>query len=91
MTNSNGFAVNPGWRVLLKDVGINVTNILRRAGLPDDLFSRENTMLSTDEYFRFWKGIEEEADDPLLRCMQTRPFQLSPLIHLSLRPCAVRT
>lgn len=65
MTNSNGFAVNPGWRVLLRDVGINITNVLRRAGLPDDLFSRENAMLKTDEYFRFWKGIGEEANDPL--------------------------
>ncbi len=66
MINTNGFTVNPGWRVLMGDLGINVTNILRRAGLPDDLFNRENAILSTDEYFRMWKGIEEESNDPLI-------------------------
>jgi hypothetical protein len=30
------------------------------------LFSRERAALSTDEYFNLWRGIETEADNPLL-------------------------
>ncbi len=66
MTRNKLFTVNPGWRILLTDLGIRPANVLRLAGLPDDLLTRENAALSTDEYFRFWRGIEMEADDPLL-------------------------
>lgn len=66
MTRNKLFAVNPGWRILLTDLGIRPANVLRLAGLPDDLFSREHAAMNTDEYFRFWRGIEMEADDPLL-------------------------
>lgn len=66
MTRNKLFTVNPGWRILLTDLGIRPANVLRLAGLPDDLFSRERAALSTDEYFRLWHGIELEADNPLL-------------------------
>ena len=42
-----GFAINPGWRILLRDVGVDAGNLLRRAGLPGDLFSRERVVLDT--------------------------------------------
>ncbi|MEM9294018.1 MAG: AraC family transcriptional regulator ligand-binding domain-containing protein [Acidobacteriota bacterium] len=60
------FTVPPGWRVLLKDLGISEANVLRRAELPGDLFSRDQVLLKTPEFFRLWKGIEEEAADPEL-------------------------
>ena len=60
------YAVNPGWRVMLRDLGLNPHDVLRRAELPDDLFSRVGAWLTTDAYFRLWRGIEEEADDPAL-------------------------
>jgi AraC-like DNA-binding protein len=66
MTRKKVFAVNPGWRIILTDLGIRPDNILRHAGLPHDLFSREKAAMSTDEYFLLWRGIEIEADDPLL-------------------------
>ena len=66
MTSAGGFAIHPGWRVLLTDLGLNTDNVLRRAELPGDLFGRENASLSTSEYFRLWRGIEAEADDPTL-------------------------
>lgn len=62
----NTFTVNPGWRVLLTDLGLNTGNVLRRAGLPDDLFGREKATLTTDEYFQLWRGLEEESADPVL-------------------------
>ena len=66
MKNTNSFTVHPGWRLLLRDVGIQPTPVLRRAGLPDDLLSRPSAALSTAEYFRFWRALDEEAGDPIL-------------------------
>jgi AraC-like DNA-binding protein len=66
MTRNHSFAVSPGWRVLLKDLGINAANVLRRAGLPEDTLGRAKSRLTTDEYFRLWRGIEEESGDPAL-------------------------
>lgn len=66
MANVNTFTINPGWRLLLSDLGIRPVNVLRRAGLPDDVFGRTKATLSTDEYFRLWRSIEDEAADPEL-------------------------
>lgn len=66
MPRSHTFAVSPGWQVLLTDLGLRPANILRRAGLPDDLLGRTKAALSTDEYFRLWRGIETESGDPAL-------------------------
>lgn len=66
MGNAILYTVNPGWRILLADVGIDMANVLRRAGLPGDLFGREKAYLGTEEYFCLWRALEEEADDPTL-------------------------
>ena len=63
---ANVFTVSPGWHILLVDVGLRPANVLRRAGLPGDLFAREKATLNTDEYFRLWQGMEQEAGDPAL-------------------------
>lgn len=55
--SSKGWPVGPGWRVMLTDAGINPTDVLRRAGLPDDLLARQ-TLLGSADYFRFWECIE---------------------------------
>ncbi|MEM8959844.1 MAG: AraC family transcriptional regulator ligand-binding domain-containing protein [Acidobacteriota bacterium] len=63
---SNSFVIHPGWRLMCRDVGLHPANVLRRADLPDDLLSRPGATLSTPEYFRFWRAIEQEADDPTI-------------------------
>ena len=64
MSRNPSFALGPGWRTLLKDVGIRVDHVLRRAGLPGDLLSRPEQGLSTEGYFSFWRALEAEAGDP---------------------------
>ncbi len=64
MTTIKPYPVNPGWRILIQDLGLSVENVLRRAGLPGDLFAREKATMTTEEYFRLCRGIDEEADDP---------------------------
>lgn len=65
MTRNQSFYLDFGWQVLLKDMGFQPSHVLRKAGLPEDLFSREGYALTTDEYFRFWRNLEAEAGDPL--------------------------
>ena len=60
------YVINPGWRILLRDLGISPANVLRRARLPGNLFARDGASLNTEEYFRLWRGIEEESGDPTL-------------------------
>jgi AraC-like DNA-binding protein len=74
MTNANTYTVDPGWRLLLNDLGIRPGNVLRRAGLPGDLFGREKSQLTTDEYFRLWQAIQDEMGDPL------RPLRMAEMM-----------
>ncbi len=73
MTSKLTFSLEIGWRTLLKDLGYEPGHVLRRAGLPEDLFARAEMGLSTEAYFRFWRALEAEADDPLfpLRIVDT--------------------
>lgn len=66
MSHPNVYTVGPGWRIALMDAGLAPVDVLRRAGLPDDLFGRERATLTTGQYFRLWRGIEEEAGDPAI-------------------------
>jgi AraC-like DNA-binding protein len=66
MAKSGSFSVNPGWRILFEDLGLSAASILKRAGLPNDLWGRTSASLSMDEYFRLWRGIQEESGDPVL-------------------------
>ncbi|MCA9520021.1 MAG: AraC family transcriptional regulator ligand-binding domain-containing protein [Myxococcales bacterium] len=59
------YAINPGWRLILVDLGLRPADVLRRAELPADLFGRERATLHTHEYFRLWRAIDEESEDGL--------------------------
>ncbi len=58
---------------MLKDLGVNPANVTRRAGLPEDLFTREPS-LSVPEYFRLWQAIQDEVGEPTL------PIQIAKAI-----------
>jgi AraC-like DNA-binding protein len=66
MTHPAQYPLPPAVRLLLKDLGLSVDNILKRAGLPGDLFARVRVSLPSDEYFRLWQAIADEAQDPRL-------------------------
>lgn len=61
LAHAGTFAVWPGWLLLMHDAGVNGPNVLRRAQLPGDLFSRTSTRLDSSTYFRLWAAIEEDA------------------------------
>lgn len=60
------YAINPGWRLVLMDLGLSPADVLRRAGLPEDLFARERAQVDTEGYFRLWHALDEMLADPEL-------------------------
>lgn len=79
MDPTRTYVVDPGAAVLVADLGIDVGNVLRRAGLPLDLFSRAPVALTPADYFALWEALEEESGDPALpltigRAISTETF-----------------
>lgn len=64
MARNRTFSLNIGWRTLLKDVGLTPPDILRKAHLPDDTFSKVESGLDTEEYIRLWHAIETGMNNP---------------------------
>lgn len=64
MAHNRTFSLNIGWKALLKDAGLAPQHLLRKAGLPDDTFSRTERGLNIEEYIRFWRALEVETNDP---------------------------
>lgn len=64
-TSPKSFPVEPGWQMILRDLGAEPRAVLRRAQLPEDLLSRTGASLSTPEYFRLWDAMEAEVADPV--------------------------
>ncbi len=50
----------------LKEHGLSVAAVLRRAGLPGDLFDQVRVLVSTEELFALWNSIEVVSSDPLI-------------------------
>jgi len=61
--DSNTYSIDITWPSLMTSIGIRTANVLRRAGLPDDLFARSAVWLDEPAYFRFWEALEAEAAD----------------------------
>src|SRR5262245_36516552 len=66
MMHEAEFPLPPAARLLLEDLGLSVANVLKRAGLPGDLFARTRVSLPCSEYFRLWQAIADEGRDPRL-------------------------
>lgn len=62
MKCASRFKVQHGWKLMLLDMGINPAHVLTLAGLPGDLFAREDSTLKVDEYYGFWQALEQVAE-----------------------------
>ncbi len=58
------YFIDPQYATLLTAVGLNVDEVLRRASLPSDLFTRKDITVTEDEYFRFLQTTGEMLPDP---------------------------
>ena len=50
----------------LMEHGVSVAAVLRKAGLPGDLFEQTRVLVSTEELFALWHSIEVVSSDPLV-------------------------
>jgi AraC-like DNA-binding protein len=50
----------------LNELGVSIPAVLRRAGLPRDLFDQTRILVSTNELFALWRAIEAVSSDPLI-------------------------
>ena len=78
MAGNRSFQVNPGWQVFLTDLGIRPPNLLRRAGLPEDIWGRAKVVpnATRKELARHYVKTSDltGAEIPLgRRCNQVRP------------------
>jgi AraC-like DNA-binding protein len=84
---ASGYALDTTWRTLLKDLGVAPADVLRRAGLPDDLLQRPTVRLAPEDYYRLWRSIETEVDGTVLAvelCRRVRSESFSPLLFAAL-------
>lgn len=59
------YRLSPGMPILLVDLGVRPADLLRRAGLPGDLFARETGLLEPGDYFALWRALEAEVGPDL--------------------------
>jgi AraC-like DNA-binding protein len=60
------FRVPGGLREKLEESGVRVAAVLRRAGLPQDLFAQTRILVTTEELFALWRAIGEVSGDPAI-------------------------
>ncbi|MFT5686118.1 MAG: AraC-like DNA-binding protein [Myxococcota bacterium] len=87
MTESRDITLDRGWVIMLRDVGIDPQDVVRRAGLSLDLLTRESSRLSVSEYFGMLDAVEHLAQDPMLPLrlgQSASPEAFSPPIFAAL-------
>lgn len=66
MVQATKFIIDPTYKIVLNDIGINVEELLIKTELPLDFFSQKDPSLTVEEYFRLWENVTEIVNDPLL-------------------------
>src|SRR5271165_92311 len=58
------FRVPGALRTKLEELGVNVSAVLRTAGLHNDLFDQMRILVSTEQQFALWRAIGDVSKDP---------------------------
>lgn len=83
----NSYALDTTWRTLLRDLDVRPADVLRRAGLVEDLFQQPSARLAPEDYYRLWNSIEVETGDPSFAvrlCQAVRAESFSPPLFAAL-------
>lgn len=76
MRSSATYALSPGWRVLLRDLGVAPGPLLRRAGLAEDLLSHDGPRVAPAAYHALWEVLEHDAGDAALPVVIARALSV---------------
>lgn len=80
-----GYALDATWRPLLKDLDLVPADVLRRAGLADDLLQRPGLRLASEDYYRLWEAVaQDDRLFPLKLCRAIRAESFSPPLFAAL-------
>ncbi|HVJ08483.1 MAG TPA: AraC family transcriptional regulator [Acidisarcina sp.] len=60
------FRVSGLLQAKLEELGVGVSAVLRRAGLPQDLFHQTRILVTTEELFALWRAIGDVSNDPAI-------------------------
>jgi AraC-like DNA-binding protein len=63
MATHQTYAIGEGWKEILATVGADHVDVLRRAGLPDDLLNRDNVRLTSEGLVRFMEALDGTVRD----------------------------
>lgn len=82
------YVLEANWQAHASDMRFSLQDVLRYAQLPPDLFTRTPLMVTADEFFKLWRGIEYAMRDipafPLVIGKSLSPETFSPPIFASL-------
>jgi Arabinose-binding domain of AraC transcription regulator, N-term len=68
--------------VKMQELGVSVPTVLRKAGLPRDIFEQTRVLVSTGELFALWRAIGQVSADPLIGAklgMETKTERFHPM------------
>lgn len=85
--HTDTYALDTTWRTLLRDLDVAPADVLRRAGLADDLLHQPSARLASEDYYRLWNSIEAETKDPafpIRLCQAIRVESFSPPLFAAL-------
>lgn len=77
MRSANTFCIGTGWGDLLNAAGMDPVRVLRRAGLPVDLFSQHNAGLESAHFYALWRALEAESGQDDLGLVMSQLLTLS--------------
>lgn len=85
---SKHFRLPSRTKSILQEMGVSVAAVLQHANLPSGLLDQPRILVSTEEFFAFWRGIETVSSNPaagLTMGTETRPehFDVIMLAALS--------
>lgn len=94
----NRFRVSNVMLRRLESAGLSPVSILRQAGLPAGVFTQERILLTTEEFFAFYRAIAEVSGDPAIglklgtedRMERYDPIAIAAVCTRSLRDAIAR-
>lgn len=87
MARATGYPFDANYRLMLMELGVKPADVFRRAGLPDDLLTRQSTLLSPQQWFGFWEALEAETggEDFAIRLIEAMSMEvMSPPVFAAL-------
>ncbi|MBS7528331.1 AraC family transcriptional regulator ligand-binding domain-containing protein [Fusibacter paucivorans] len=85
--NAKKYLLDGNYKLLLTEMGVDLSDFLKRAKLPYNLFDMPQPLINTEEYYSLWRVLTHYDADmtlPLLAGKSIRPEMFSPVMIVAL-------